>query len=275
MKKILLTTGLYAAVVFVLIYSLFPFYYAIITSFKTGTALFGTDLFPTDIKFDNYVSVFSQNAFVSSVFNSIFVSVVVVFLALLLGLTSAYALSRIRFRGRSSILLMVLSISMFPQIALLAGLFEMVMGLGLYNTLSAMILSYMIFTLPFTVWVLTNYMKELPQELEEAAMVDGAPPWIILTKIFLPLLWPAMVTTGLLAFIAAWNEFMFALTFTSSIDKRTIPVAIALLSGATPQEIPWGNLMAASVAVTVPLVALVLVFQRKILSGLMAGAVKG
>jgi trehalose/maltose transport system permease protein len=133
----------------------------------------------------------------------------------------------------------------------------------------------MIFTLPFTVWVLTTFMREMPKELEEAAVVDGAGPWVVLTRVFLPLLWPALVTTGLLAFIAAWNEFLFALTFTLTNETRTVPVAIALMSGATQFELPWGNIMAASVIVTVPLVVLVLVFQRKIVSGLTAGAVKG
>ena len=164
---------------------------------------------------------------------------------------------------------------MFPQIAVLAGLFEMVRGLGLYNTLLSLILAYMIFTLPFTVWVLTTFMRDLPIELEEAAIVDGAKPHQIIFKVFMPLMWPALVTTGLLAFIAAWNEFLFALTFVSNDAQRTVPVAIALLSGATEQEIPWGPIMAASVIVTVPLVVLVLIFQRRIVAGLTAGAVKG
>ena len=146
---------------------------------------------------------------------------------------------------------------------------------GLYNSPFALIFSYMIFTLPFTVWVLTTFVRDLPIEIEEAAIVDGATPWIIITRVFLPLMWPALVTTGLLAFIGAWNEFLFALTFTSNNEQRTVPVAIALLSGSSQFEIPWGNIMAASVIVTVPLVVLVLIFQRKIISGLTAGGVKG
>jgi trehalose/maltose transport system permease protein len=133
----------------------------------------------------------------------------------------------------------------------------------------------MIFTLPFTVWVLTTFMRDLPKELEEAAIMDGARPWTIVRRIFLPLMWPALVTTGLLAFIAAWNEFLFALTFTLTNEKRTVPVAIALITGASQHELPWGNIMAASVIVTVPVVAMVLIFQRRIVSGLTAGAVKG
>jgi trehalose/maltose transport system permease protein len=133
----------------------------------------------------------------------------------------------------------------------------------------------MIFTLPFTVWVLTTFMRDLPKEIEEAAIVDGAKPFTIITKVFLPLMGPALATTGLLAFIAAWNEFLFALTFTLSTEMRTVPVAIALISGASSHELPWGNIMAASVIVTVPLIVLVLIFQRRIVSGLTAGAVKG
>ena len=130
---------------------------------------------------------------------------------------------------------------MFPQIAVLAGLFELIRAFGIYNSPCALIFSYMIFTLPFTVWVLTTFMRDLPIEIEEAAIVDGATPWIIITRVFLPLMWPALVTTGLLAFIGAWNEFLFALTFTSTNDQRTVPVAIALLSGASQFEIPVGQ----------------------------------
>jgi trehalose/maltose transport system permease protein len=196
-------------------------------------------------------------------------------LAMVLALTAAYALGRVDFRGRSTLLLVILGVSMFPQIAVLSGMFELVRWLGLYNTPFALTLSYTILTLPFTVWVMTTFMRQLPKELEEAAVVDGASPWIILTRIFLPLVVPAMVTTGLLAFIAAWNEFLFALTFTLTNEQRTVPVAIALLSGATQFELPWGMIMAASVIVTVPLIVLVLVFQRRIVAGLTAGAVKG
>src|SRR4029078_12146130 len=129
----------------------------------------------------------------------------------------------------------------------------------------------MIFTLPVTVWVLTTFIRDLPIEIEEAAIVDGATPWQIITRVFMPLMWPARVTTGLLACIGAWNEFLFALTFTSNNEQRTVPVDIALLSGATSFELRRGNIMAASVIVTVPLVVLVLIFQRKIISGLTAG----
>ena len=164
---------------------------------------------------------------------------------------------------------------MFPQVAVLSGMFELIRALGLYNHLPSLTLSYLMFTLPFTIWILTTFMRELPRELEEAARVDGAGPWQTLALVLAPLLAPAMVTAGLLAFIAAWNEFLFALTFTLTDSERTVPVAIALMSGASQYELPWGNLMAASVIVTLPLVALVLVFQRRIVAGLTAGAIKG
>jgi trehalose/maltose transport system permease protein len=267
--------ALYLAVLAVVVVSVFPFYYAILTSFKTGTALFEVNYVPKEVSFSNYVSVFSQGSFLRNLLNSVVVASLVVGLALLMAVTAAFALSRVRFRGRGFLLLVILSVSMFPQIAVLAGLFELIRAFGLFNSIWSLVFSYTIFTLPFTVWVLTTFMRDLPIEIEEAAIVDGASPWVIITKVFMPLMWPALVTTGLLAFIAAWNEFLFALTFTSSNDTRTVPVAIALLSGATQFETPWGNIMAASVIVTIPIVILVLIFQRKIVAGLTAGGVKG
>ncbi len=268
-------TAFYALVAIIIVVAVFPFYYAILTSFKSGTALFEINYLPTSFSFGNYADVLANDSFLRNLGNSLMVATCVVALSLLLAVTAAYALARVRFRGRALLLLTILSVSMFPQIAVLAGLFELIRWAGLFNTPLALIFSYMIFTLPFTVWVLTTFMRDLPVEIEEAAIVDGASPWVIITQVFLPLMWPALVTTGLLAFIAAWNEFLFALTFTSSNDQRTVPVAIALLSGSSQFEIPWGTIMAASVIVTVPLVILVLIFQRRIISGLTAGGVKG
>lgn len=265
----------YSLVLVILVVSTFPFYYAILTSLKTGTAIFTVDYLPTHVSFDNFISLFKTGSFIKNIFNSVIVSTIVVMLSLLLAILAAFALARIQFKGRKLLLLTILSVSMFPQVAVLAGLFEVVRFFGLYNTLTSLVLAYMIFTLPFTVWILTTFMRELPIELEEAAIVDGASPLIIVTKIFLPLLWPALVTTGLLAFIAAWNEFLFALTFVSNNDMRTVPVAIAMISGSSEQEIPWGPIMAASVIVTLPLIILVLIFQRRIVAGLTAGSVKG
>jgi trehalose/maltose transport system permease protein len=267
--------ALHALAVVILVYTLFPFVWAISTSLKSGSAIFDTALIPADPRLDNYIEVFREQPFGLNILNSVIVATSTVLLSLALGLTAAHALGRVNFRGRALLLVTVLGVSMFPQVAVLSGLFELVRWLGLYNTLPALTFSYLIFTLPFTVWVLTTFVRALPVELEEAAMIDGASSWMVLTRVFLPLLAPAMVTTGLLAFIAAWNEFLFALTFTLTDDKRTVPVAIALISGASAFEVPWGRIMAASVTVTVPLIVLVLVFQRRIVAGLTAGAVKG
>jgi trehalose/maltose transport system permease protein len=265
----------YILVLFIILYTVFPFYWAIVSSLKAGSELFRVEFIPPDPAWNNYNAVFEEQPFARNILNSVIVAVCTVGLSLALGVTAAYALGRVSFRGRGPLLLAVLGVSMFPQVAVLAGMFELIRALGLYNTPWALVLSYMIFTLPFTVWILTTFMRELPRELEEAAVVDGAKPWQILTRVFMPLLGPALATTGLLAFIAAWNEFLFALTFTLSNDQRTVPVAIALITGGSQFELPWGNIMAASVIVTVPLIVLVLIFQRRIVSGLTAGAVKG
>ncbi len=269
--------ALYAAAIVVVLVSVFPFVYAVATSFKSGSALFDPGLWPTSLSLDNYLSLFTlaEQPFGRHILNSVMVSVLVVALSLFLGVSAAYALGRINFKGRGLLLTAILGVSMFPQVAVLAGMFELIRFLGLYNRALGLILPYMIFTLPFTVWVLTTFMKQLPKELEEAAIMDGCSPWRIIKDVFMPLLWPALVSTGLLAFIAAWNEFLFALTFVLDNNERTVPVSISLISGASKYDIPWGNIMAASVLVTLPLLALVLAFQKKIVSGLTAGAVKG
>jgi trehalose/maltose transport system permease protein len=275
LRKLLGRIAFYALLTVIIVYTVFPFYWAIASSLKAGSALFSPDLIPRDPAWGNYTAVFTEQPFGRNILNSLIVATSTVVISLALAVAASYALGRIRFRGRTPLLFVILGVSMFPQIAVLSGMFELVRALGLYNRLPALVLSYMIFTLPFTVWVLTTFMRELPKELEEAAVVDGATPFTIITKVFMPLLGPALATTGLLAFIAAWNEFLFALTFTLSSEQRTVPVAIALISGASSYELPWGNIMAASVVVTVPLLVLVLIFQRRIVSGLTAGAVKG
>jgi trehalose/maltose transport system permease protein len=274
-KRALGRVAFYLFLALIIFYTVFPFYWAIVSSLKAGSELFTVNFWPPQPAWGNYVAVFQEQPFGRNILNSVFVAVSTVILSLGLAVAAAYALGRIQFRGRTTLLIVVLGVSMFPQIAVLSGMFELIRSLGLYNNLLALTLSYMIFTLPFTVWVLTTFMRELPKELEEAAIVDGAKPFTIVTKVFMPLMGPALATTGLLAFIAAWNEFLFALTFTLSSEMRTVPVAIALISGATAFELPWGNIMAASVIVTVPLIILVLIFQRRIVSGLTAGAVKG
>ncbi len=276
-QKRLGQVGLYALVALISLFCLFPFYFAIVTSLKSGTELFSTSLWPVAPSLKNYVALFTvaEQPFGRHILNSLGVSSLVVVASLLLGVTAAYALGRIQFRGRGLLLLTVLAVSMFPQVAVLSGMFELMQAIGFYNHWWGLTLPYMVFTLPFTVWVLTTFIRDLPKELEEAAIMDGCTPWSIITKVFLPVMWPALVTTGLLAFIAAWNEFMFALTFVLDNNDRTVPVSISLISGADKYEIPWGKIMAASVLVTLPLIILVLAFQRKIVGGLTSGAVKG
>jgi trehalose/maltose transport system permease protein len=275
-RSTLASVLLYLISAFVVILSLYPFIYAISTSLKTGNALFTSDLFPSNADLRNYRALFEGvQPFGKSLVNSIAVSFFTVAFAMLMGITAAYALGRIRFKGKGLLLVSLLGVSMFPQVAVLSGMFELIQSLGLYNKVLGLVVPYTIFTLPFTVWILTTFMRELPGELEEAAIMDGCGPLRIIFQVFMPLLWPALVSTGLLAFIGAWNEFMFALTFVVSDTERTVPVAISLIAGATAFEIPWGTIMAGSVIVTVPLLLLVFFFQKRIVSGLTAGAVKG
>lgn len=263
------------AVAVIVVVSVFPLYYALVTALRPSGALFKVAYWPEQFDLSSFGTIFGQQPFGRQIVNSVVVAGSVVVLSLVLGVTAAFAFGRVRFRGRGALMVTILAVSMFPQVSVLSGMFALVRGLGLYDSLGALVLADLMLTLPFTVWVLTTFMRELPKELEEAAYVDGATPWLVVRRIFLPLMGPALVTTGLLAFIAAWNEFLFALTFTLSNEQRTVPVAIALMSGATAHELPWGPIMAASVVVTVPLIALVFVFQRRIVSGLTAGAVKG
>jgi len=275
MRRLATKLGFWFLVAVITAFALFPFYYAVLTSFRSGTDLFRVAYLPDRLDSSNYAAVFNRQPFGRNILNSVAVAGSVVALSLFLGVTAAYALGRVAFRGRTLLLFTILAVSMFPQVAVLSGMFELIRALGLYNSLPGLVLANLTLTLPFTVWVLTAFMRDLPREIEEAALVDGATPWITVQRVFLPLMAPAAVTTGLLAFISAWNEFLFALTFTLTNEQRTVPVAIALMSGSTAYELPWGTIMAASVIVTVPVVALVLVFQRKIVAGLTAGAVKG
>ena len=267
---------LYLFAALVVVVSVYPFLYTITTSLKTGTELFSTALFPSAPTLQNYITLFKgKQPFGTQLGNSILVATVTVTISMLMAITGAYALGRINFKGKSTLLLAILAVSMFPQVAVLSGMFELIQSLGLFNRAIGLVVPYTIFTLPFTVWILTTFMRELPNELEEAAIMDGCGPLRIIFQVFMPLLAPALVSTGLLAFIGAWNEFLFALTFIVEDDQRTVPVGISLIAGATAFEIPWGSIMAASVIVTLPLLGLVLAFQKKIVSGLTAGAVKG
>ncbi len=264
-------------VIGIAIYTLFPFYWAVVSSLTPASALFTTPVryFPENPTTSAYLTILNDPAFRRALINSAIVAFTTVIISLGIGSFAAYALGRLRFRGRSIVLYIILSMTMFPAIAILGSLFTMVRSLGIYNTPYALILTYMTFTLPFTIWVLSNFFKSLPLDLEQAAYVDGATPFQTFYMILLPLTAPGLVTTGLLAFIGAWNEFLYALTFTIDDRTRTVPVAIALFSGDQLFEIPWADIMAAAVVVTIPLVVLVLVFQQRLVEGLTAGAVKG
>ncbi|GGD99321.1 sugar ABC transporter permease [Aureimonas endophytica] len=263
-----------AALALALVYTLFPYYWAIVSSTKQGDALFDRALLPA-LDLTNYRLLFANPVFMRSLANSVFVATSTTAISLLLGVSAAYALGRIEFPQRRAVLILVLMISIFPQVVVLSGMFELVQWLGLFNRPSSLVLTYLLSTVPFTTWILTSFIREFPRELEEAAVMDGASHWRILTRILLPLMGPALASTGILAFILAWNEFLFALTFILTDENRTVPVAIGLISGASRYEYPFGQIMAASVTVTLPLIVLVLLFQRKIVSGLTAGAVKG
>jgi len=275
--RLLSRVGFYLLVLLVFVYLVFPFYWAVVSSLKDPQELFATPVtyWPKHLRWQNYLDVFTMQPFGRNLLNSAVVAGTTTLLALLVGSFAAYALGRFRFFGKRPIYYAILAVTMFPQISVLGGMYVLIKTLGLYNTWWALIFSYMIFTLPFTVWVLTSFVREIPRELEEAAYVDGATPVQVLFLVLLPLMAPGLVTAGLLAFIGAWNEFLFALTFTVDDRARTVPVAIAFFSGASQYELPWAQIMAASVIVTVPLIVLVLVFQQRIIAGLTAGAVKG
>ncbi|MGH8871854.1 MAG: carbohydrate ABC transporter permease [Acidimicrobiia bacterium] len=276
--------GFWVLVVLIAIFLLFPFYWAINSSLKTEAQLRVTPatFIPRDpgtgdvaITFQNYTAVFQNEDFIRALRNSAIVAVTVTVLALVVGSFAGFALGKLRFKGRTPSLYLILSMTMFPQVAVLTGLYAVILNFGI-PAIPSMILSYMLFTLPFTVWVLTAFFQALPTDLLQSAQVDGATPFQSFRMILLPLTTPALVTTGLLAFIAAVNEYLFALTFTTiEPNARTVPVAIALFTGQVARQEPFGEIMAAAVLVTVPLIALVLIFQNRIIGGLTAGAVKG
>ena len=261
----------------ILVYLLFPFYWALNSALKTQRELIQTPatFWPENLTLQNFRSVFSNDRFLRALLNSTIVAVSVTALSLLVGAFAGYALGKMRFRGRGPSLYVILAMTMFPQIAVLAGLYAVIRVLGM-PAIPSMILSYMLFTLPFTVWVLTSFFRGLPVTLLQAAQVDGATMMQSFRMVLLPLTAPALVTTGLLAFIQAWNEYLFALTFTVvQPQARTVPVAIALFTGEVARQEPFGEIMAGAVVVTIPLVILVLLFQQRIVAGLTAGAVKG
>lgn len=276
-KRLLSRAAFYVVLAIGLVYILFPFYWMIVNSLKPAAELFSLPLsyWPRQATLDNYLAVLADDSFVRSIVNSVVVAGGTTLLSLGLSSMAAYALARYRFRGKQATLYAILGMSTFPQIAVLGGLFMLARSLGIYNTYWALILSYMIFTLPFCVWVLTSFIRDIPDTLDEASTIDGATPWQCLWKVIIPLAGPGLVATGLLSFINAWNEFLFALTLTADNSSRTVPVAVALFSGQSEHELPWGKITAASTVVTVPVVILALIFQKRIVEGLTSGAVKG
>ncbi|MEX2315123.1 MAG: carbohydrate ABC transporter permease, partial [Thermomicrobiales bacterium] len=267
-SNILGRVGFYILLAVIMIYLIFPFYWALRSSITPDNDLFDTPVqyFPESPTFDHYISVFENGQFMRALLNSAIVAGSVTILSLVIGAFASYALGRFSFRGRTPVLYIVLSMTMFPQIAILGSLYTMVNDLRLYNTLGALILTYLVFTLPFTVWVLTSFFQQMPRELEEAAYVDGATPFQTFYRVLLPLTAPGLVTTGLLAFIAAWNEFLYALSFTQTPENFTVTLAIFRFAPDTPGgfQIAWGEIMAATIIITIPLVVLTLVFQRRI-----------
>ncbi|MBD1892346.1 carbohydrate ABC transporter permease [Coleofasciculus sp. FACHB-SPT9] len=265
------------AVALVVIFCLAPVLWQLLTSFKVNQdiAAVPTVYFPTRYTLAHYVELFVRRPFWRYILNSAFVSITSTALALAIGAPAAYALARLHLRGGKVILAGVLIITLFPGILLFLGLLEIVQAFRLGNNYLALIIPYTAINLPLTILVLRSFFEQLPKDLEDAAKVDGYNTFQMLTQILLPMTVPALVTTGILTFIFAWNEFIFALTFITREDMKTIPVGAAQLGGASLFEIPYGPIAAATVLGTLPLVLLVLFFQRKIVQGLTAGAVKG
>ena len=278
------TALFWVLLVIIFFYLVFPFYWAVNSSLKTEAQLQMTPtamvpVHPTERSLRptlaNYAAVLGNSTFARGLVNSLIVAVSVTLISLVLGSFAGFAIGKLRFKGKTASMYSILAMTMFPQVTVLAGLYAVITQFEL-SAVPGMILSYLIFTLPFTAWVLSSFFRGLPSSLMQAAQVDGATPFQTFSKILLPLTTPALVTTGLLSFIAAWNEYLFALTFTSiEPGARTVPVVISLFTGEIARQEPFGEIMAATVLVTLPLIILVLIFQNQIIAGLTAGAVKG
>jgi ABC-type glycerol-3-phosphate transport system permease component len=252
----------------------FPFYWALVASLTPEATLFREpSLWPREIILDHYRALFETRDFWTPIRNSLIVAGSTTIVCVTVGSLAAYALARLEFRGKTVILSFILAVSMFPQISIVSPLFLLLRALRLINTYPGLVLPYLTFAMPLTVWLLVGFFRQLPFDLEEAAFVDGASRWQAFTQITLPLAAPGLATTAILTFIYCWNEFLFALSFTLGPERQTVPVAIALFRGQ--YQVPWGEILAASVVATVPVAALALLFQRRIVQGLTAGAVKG
>ena len=272
-RKIVLPISVFLVVVFFMA----PILWQVLTSFKVNADISAVPnvYFPRRLTLEHYQSLFIRRPFTYYILNSAFVSITSTLLSLGLGAPAAYVLARMRLPGEKIILASVLIVTLFPAVLLFVGLLEVVKALNLGNNYLALIIPYTAINLPLTILVMRSFFQQLPKDLEDSARVDGYSTVQMLVQIVMPMTLPALVTTGILTFIAAWNEFIFALTFMTRESLKTIPVATAQLSGASVFEIPYGPIAAATVLGTLPLVLLVLAFQRKIVQGLTAGAVKG
>jgi ABC-type glycerol-3-phosphate transport system permease component len=267
-------TASWAVVGLLVAASAFPFYWATVSSLTPEARLFeAPSLVPSELVLDHYRSLFEERNFWVPIRNSLVVAGWTTLLAVSAGSLAAYALARLRLRGRVIMLGFVLAISMFPQISIVPPLYLILRELGLINTYPGLVLPYLTFAMPLTIWLLVGFFRQLPGELEEAAMMDGAGRLRAFWEIILPLSWPGLATTAILTFLFCWNEFLFALSFTLGPERYTVPVAIALFRGQ--YQVPWGQILAAAVLATAPVALLVLAFQRRIVQGLTSGSVKG
>ena len=252
----------------------FPFYWAIVSSLTPEARLFERpSLVPTALVLDHYRALFTERNFWVPIRNSLIVAGATTAICVTVGGLCAYALARLRFRGKAALLGLILAVSVFPQISVVSPLYLLLRRLHLINTYPGLILPYLTFAMPLTVWLLVGFFRQLPAELEEAAMVDGASRLRALREVILPLALPGLAATAILTFVYSWNEFLFALSFTLGPERQTVPVAIALFRGQ--YQVPWGQILAAAIVATAPVAVLVLLFQRRIVQGLTAGAVKG
>lgn len=268
---------LWIGVVFVVLFSLFPFYWLVNISLRSGQDLSVASLYPPDPTLKSYGDIFRNDDFVAGLRNSVIVATSTTALSLLVGSFAAYALARLRFKRKFLILALILSVTTFPPIAIALPIFQLWTDIGLNNTLIGLIIPYLTFALPLTTYILTSFFREIPRDLEEAALVDGATRFQAFRKVIVPLAAPGMATAGILTFIFAWNEYLLAITLTTTNAARTVPAAVGNFNdtAAGGYAQPIGLIAAASVIISIPLIVLVLMFQKRIVQGLTAGAVKG
>jgi multiple sugar transport system permease protein len=265
----------YLGIALIIIYCLLPFYWMLVSALRRPADVFETDVIPTPPSFQSFVDAFDpKNSFTRALGNSVFVAATVTVLTLLIGTFAAYALARLDFRGKNISLAVIIATSMFPGIAMVIPLFKLFTNINWINTYQALIIPAMSFALPLAVWNLTAFFRQMPAELEQAAMVDGCTQAQAFRKVIMPLAAPGVFTTAIIVFVAAWNEYIIALTMTNKSDYRTATVAVTFFTGTTGRDIPFGSIMAAGVILTVPLLIMVLLFQRRIVAGLTAGGVK-